>query len=194
MAMDLTVDRYATYEDLLSYMEGSSAVIGTLMLPLLGVTPGASTHQAWHSARELGFGFQLTNFIRDVAEDLGRGRVYLPVADLAQFDVTPRQLADEAAHGSASPAVRALIAFECDRALKHYRAAIPGISLLDKRSRVCIRAAFVLYGQILQEIADRGYDVLQGRAIVPHGRRARLVTQALTSRGFAALTRRWGLA
>src|SRR5688500_13373865 len=79
MAMDLTVTGYETYADLLSYMDGSAAVIGTMMLPILEpVDPVA----AREPARQLGLAFQLTNFIRDVAEDLARGRLYLPMSDL----------------------------------------------------------------------------------------------------------------
>jgi len=186
MAMDLTVTRYATYPDLLGYMEGSSAVIGTLMLPILGLVPGADVAVAREAARQLGYGFQLTNFIRDVAEDLERGRVYLPVEDLVRFGVTPEVLAEDAARGRASESVRELVRYECGRALAHYRAARPGIALLKARSRVCIRAAFLLYGSILGEVARAGYDVLRARVVVPGPRRARLVAAALHPRPFAA--------
>ena len=78
------IDRLKTYAALLGYMEGSSAVIGTLTLPILGTAPGADAAATREAARQLGYGFQLTNFIRDVAEDLRRGRVYLPLEDLAR--------------------------------------------------------------------------------------------------------------
>ena len=85
MTMDLTVDSYATWDDLLGYMDGSAAVIGEMMLPILEPTsPAALPH-----ARDLGFAFQLTNFLRDVAEDLDRGRVYLPLEDVARFGADP---------------------------------------------------------------------------------------------------------
>ena len=89
MAMDLTVTAYPTYDDLLDYMEGSAAVIGTMMLPILGSSDPAAAREP---ARQLGFAFQLTNFIRDVAEDLDRGRTYLPDEDLAKFGVTREDL------------------------------------------------------------------------------------------------------
>jgi len=76
MTMDLTVGSYETYGDLLEYMEGSAAAIGSMMLPILGAWDPA---QAREPARQLGLAFQLTNFIRDVGEDLDRGRVYLPL-------------------------------------------------------------------------------------------------------------------
>lgn len=191
MAMDLTVSRYRTYDDLLGYMEGSSAVVGRLMLPILGTVPGASSEVARHAAGELGYGFQLTNFIRDVAEDLRRGRIYLPGEDLARFGVTEALLATDAARGRSSEPVRELVRFECGRALNHYLAALPGIALLEPRSRVCIRAACLLYGSILDGVARTGFDVMAGRVIVPQARRARLVAAALHPRSFAAVVAGW---
>ncbi|GAB3818742.1 hypothetical protein GCM10027605_71840 [Micromonospora zhanjiangensis] len=103
MAMDLTVGSYAGYDDLLDYMEGSAAVIGTMMLPILGSSDPAAAREP---ARQLGFAFQLTNFIRDVAEDLDRGRTYLPDEDLAAFGVTRDDLVAAAARGAATPGSR----------------------------------------------------------------------------------------
>jgi phytoene synthase len=192
MAMDLTVTRYRTYQDLLGYMEGSSAVIGTLMLPILGLAPGADAAMARRAARELGLGFQLTNFLRDVAEDLGRGRVYLPEEDLDRFGVTPQLLTSDAARGRASGPVRELVRYEIGRATAHYRAALPGIAALAPRARPCIRAAFVLYGGILGEIARAGHDVMRGRAVVPRPRQVCLMAAALSPAAFAAQVHRWG--
>src|SRR5690348_1374544 len=95
MAMDLTVTSYSTYDDLLDYMEGSAAVIGTMMLPILGSRDPAAAREP---ARQLGLAFQLTNFIRDVAEDLDRGHTYLPDAHLAEHGVTRHDLC--AAHAA----------------------------------------------------------------------------------------------
>ncbi|GII81788.1 phytoene synthase [Sphaerisporangium rufum] len=167
MRADLTVDRYQDYDELLGYMDGSAAVIGTMMLPVLEPLPGHEA-PAREPARQLGLAFQLTNFLRDVAEDLARGRVYLPLADLEKFGVTVEDLARPAA----GPAVRELLAFEADRARDHYRRALAGIDLLVPSSRPCIRAAYELYGGILTAIEAAGFDVLAGRARVP--RRTRL--------------------
>jgi phytoene synthase len=167
MAMDLTVDGYATYTDLLGYMEGSAAVIGTMMTPILEPTDPAAGRAASEHARQLGLAFQLTNFIRDVAEDLARGRVYLPAEDLERFGVRRADLAAD----QASPAVRELLAFEVTRARAHYRAAEPGIDLLAPSSRPCVRVAFDLYGGILDEVERAGYQVLDRRVRVPRHRR-----------------------
>ena len=173
MAMDLTVSGYATYDDLLGYMEGSAAVIGTMMLPILESSDPAAAREP---ARQLGLAFQLTNFVRDVAEDLDLGRVYLPGVDLARFGVTPADLkaarvaggltADVPAH-----AIRELIAYEVERARNHYRLAAPGVPLLAPASQGCIRAAYRLYGGILDEVEKLDYDVFAARARVPRSRR-----------------------
>jgi 15-cis-phytoene synthase len=164
MAMDLRADGYRTYQDLCGYMEGSAAVIGTMLAPILeSVDPPA----ACEHARQLGLAFQLTNFIRDVSEDYRRGRVYLPAEDLARFGVARADLAAT----TAGPAVAELLAFEVTRARAHYAAAEPGIELLAPSSQPCVRVAFELYGGILTEVERAGYQVLGRRVRVPRSRR-----------------------
>lgn len=178
MAMDLEVREYADYDELLSYMEGSAAVIGTMMLPILGTTDSG---RAREPARQLGLAFQLTNFVRDVAEDLARGRIYLPLRDLARFGVTPADLRAAADHRRADPAVRELIAYEVRRARGHYAAAAPGIPLLEPGSQACIRAAYHLYAQILDEVERRGYNVFARRAVVPRRRRIAVAMRSMAT-------------
>ncbi|WP_433530674.1 phytoene/squalene synthase family protein [Micromonospora sp. CA-263727] len=176
MAMDLTVGSYRTYGQLLDYMEGSAAVIGTMMLPILGSSDPLAAREP---ARQLGFAFQLTNFIRDVAEDLDRGRTYLPEEDLAAFGVAREELAGCRAAGRASGPVRELIRYEVTRAQAHYAAAAPGVLLLDPGSQSCIRTAYALYGGILDEVAAQDYDVFARRATVPRRRRMAVAGRAL---------------
>ncbi|WP_229075366.1 phytoene/squalene synthase family protein [Actinoplanes sp. DH11] len=175
MAMDITVMSYETYDDLLEYMEGSAAVIGTMMLPILG---SADPVAAREPARQLGNAFQLTNFIRDVAEDLDRGRIYLPQEHLAEFGVTRRMLQRRVA----TPEIRELIKAEIARARQHYAAAAPGIPLLEPTSQACMRTAFQLYGGILDEVEAAGYDVFVRRATVPNRRRAAVAVRSLLTR------------
>ena len=187
MRMDLRITGYADYDRLLEYMEGSAAVIGTMMLPILlaAEEPGAGRvaerelARAREPARQLGLAFQLTNFIRDVAEDLDRGRVYLPRADLDRFGVSRVDLA----RAPADARVRRLVAFEIDRARRHYDAAQEGIAMLPPRSRRCVRLAYVLYGGILDQVERAGHDVLAGRATVPPRQRAVAVLRELAWRG-----------
>jgi phytoene synthase len=161
MAMDLTTSRYETWEDLCGYMEGSAAVIGEMMLPILGPT----TPAAKAPARTLGLAFQLTNFLRDVDEDLDRGRVYLPQADLRRFgvDLPERRV---------TPQWRALMAYQIERNRTLYRFADSGIAMLPTRSARCVGAARVLYSRILDRIEAAGYDVFNGRIRVPTWRKA----------------------
>lgn len=178
MAMDLTVTAYPTYDHLLDYMEGSAAVIGTMMLPILGSSDPVAAREP---ARQLGFAFQLTNFIRDVAEDLDRGRTYLPDEDMAKFGVTREELAEARARGRVTPRIRELIEYEVTRAQAHYAAAAPGITMLAPASQACMRTAYVLYGGILDEVAAQDYDVFVRRALVPQRRRMAVAARALLS-------------
>jgi phytoene synthase len=175
MALDLTVTSYPTYADLLGYMEGSAAVIGTMMLPILGSSDPAAAREP---ARQLGLAFQLTNFIRDVAEDLDRGRTYLPAEHLAAFGVTRADLEER----RSTPKIKALIAYEVSRAHEHYAAAAPGIPLLNPGSQACMRTAFRLYRGILDEVIAADYDVFTKRATVPNRRRAAVAIRSLLTK------------
>jgi phytoene synthase len=143
------------------------------MLPILGAD---DPEQARGPARELGFAFQLTNFIRDVAEDRERGRVNLPHEDLARFDLQPADLRP------GNPGVKPLIAYEVSRARRHYAFAAPGIPLLEPASQACMRTAYQLYGGILDEVEAAGYDVFAKRATVPNSRRASVAVRSLLTR------------
>lgn len=175
MAMDITRTGYATYADLEEYMYGSAAVIGLQMLPLLEpVDPAAAAH-----ARRLGEAFQMSNFIRDVGEDLDRGRVYLPQEDLDAAGVTREALHDGRRRGRTSRAVRELLAFEVDRTRRLYARAAPGLDLLHPTSRPSIHCALVLYGGILDAVERAGYRVLERRVSVGPARRAQVALPAL---------------
>jgi phytoene synthase len=156
MTMDLTVSRYETWDDLLVYMDGSAAVIGEMMLPLLEPT----TPAALEPARSLGLAFQLTNFLRDVGEDMGLGRVYLPEEELRRFGADPwRHEVDDA--------WVELMRFEIARCRALYADADRGVAMLPPASARCVRSARVLYSRILDRIERQGYDVFTARARVP---------------------------
>ena len=164
--MDLTTSEYATWGALLGYMHGSAAAIGAQLVPVLGTVPGAES-EAVPYARTLGNAFQLTNFIRDVGEDLTRGRIYLPKEDMTAFGVT----SDDLAARKTNADIKALLAFEISRAHELYRSAMPGIDLLDPASRDCVRTALMLYRGILDAVERSGYQVLDRRASVSTPRR-----------------------
>lgn len=183
MRSDLSVNSYPTYADLTEYMRGSAAAIGLLMLPILG-HPGVPEAEIAPYAVDLGIAFQLTNFIRDVGEDLRRGRLYLPMADLDRFGVERARLRS----GVVDRPVQRLLAFETARARERYRAAAPGIDLLSAGARECIRTAATLYGGILDEAERSGFAVLRRRVAVSRRRRwavagaAFLRTRSITGR------------
>jgi 15-cis-phytoene synthase len=171
MAMDLTVASYGTWDELCDYMDGSAAVIGEMMLPVLG----CRDPRAVGPARDLGLAFQLTNFLRDVGEDLDRGRVYLPTEDLERFGV-------DVAARTVTPGWRALMRFETERAAALYSSADGGIELLPGWSARSIRTARVLYAGILDRIVANDYDVFSMRARVPTLTKLAVATSGLLAR------------
>lgn len=157
MALDLTHTRWDSWVDLRDgYMEGSAAVIGEMMLPVLEPYSDA----AREPARQLGLAFQLTNFIRDVGEDLDRGRVYLPADELAAYGADPwaRRV---------TPAWRRFLSAQIARNRELYVAAEPGLDQLPPASRRCVGTALVLYRRILDRIEAADYDVFSDRIRVP---------------------------
>ena len=175
MAMDLTVATYETYDDLLVYMDGSAAVIGEMMLPIL---EPSSYDEALPHARDLGNAFQLTNFLRDVDEDLDLGRVYLPQEDVRKFGAEAAL-----AERKVTPELVDLLRFEIARARELYASADLGIAWLPPSSARCIAGARRLYSEILDRIEAAGYDVFSTRASVPTWRKVAVAARSLTSRG-----------
>ena len=174
MTMDLTVQEYETYEDLLEYVYGSAAVIGLEMVPILGPLH----NDAYEAAKKLGIAFQLANFIRDVDEDLDRGRVYLPIKELAQFGVTREMLEERVL----TPEIVEALKFQIARVRQLQAEAAPGIAMLEASSRPCIEAASTLYCGIVDEVEKIGYDIFNQRAKTSTGRRIRVAGAAFIKR------------
>jgi phytoene synthase len=156
MAMDLTRTRYATFEDLTSYTYGSASVVGLMMCCVMGVTD----ESALRPAHDLGLAMQLTNFWRDMGEDYGRGRIYLPQEDMERFGYTEAQLA----RGEVNPAFRDLMRFEIARAREFYASADTGMALIPRECRLPVILARRLYAKILDKIEANDYDVFRRRA------------------------------
>ena len=167
MTMDLTIGSYDTWDDLLVYVDGSAAVIGEMMLPILEPPDPVA---ALPHARDLGIAFQLTNFLRDIGEDLDRGREYVPQEDLRRFGV----VLDER---RCTEAFKALMQFEIERCRDLYASAGLGIAMLPPSSARCVRAAHDLYGRILDRIEALDYDVFTTRASVPTTTKAAVIAR-----------------
>jgi 15-cis-phytoene synthase len=177
MRMDTHVTDYPTFAELGVYMHGSAAVIGLQMLPVLGtVGPRA---EAEPYAAGLGVAFQLTNFLRDVGEDLERNRVYLPADVLTEFGVDRELLQRCRRTGRTDGRVRRALAHLVAHTRELYRRAEPGLRLLEPAARPCVRCAFTLYQDILGEIEAVDYDVLHRRVAVPIRRRLAIAGPAL---------------
>jgi phytoene synthase len=178
MRMDLTVTAYPTRAALQDYVHGSAEVIGLQLLPVLGTV--CDPAEAAPRAAALGQAFQLTNFLRDVAEDLDRSRVYLPADELAAHGVDRDLLGWCRRTGRLEARVRRALAEQvaCTRAV--YRRARPGITLLHPASRPCVATAFTLYVRILDRIEACGYNVFAGRVTVGTRQRLGIAGAALT--------------
>lgn len=178
MRMDLTVTSYDTYEDLTEYIYGSAAVIGLEMIPILG----ALSPDACEPAKKLGTAFQLANFIRDVGEDLDRGRIYLPLNELREHGVDRAMLERRVL----TPEIVSALKAQITRVRQLQRESAPGIAHLSPESRPCIEAVSELYCGIVDEVEAINYDVFNARAKTSTGRRLRVVSKAYVK---AVLTR-----
>ncbi|MFD3464305.1 phytoene/squalene synthase family protein [Nocardia fluminea] len=171
--------RYATMSELREYMHGSAAAIGLQLLPVLGtVVPVTAAEPA---AAALGEAFQLTNFLRDVAEDLDRDRIYLPTDELAAFGVDEAHLRDCHRRRHTDAPLRRALAHLIAVNRDIYRNAVPGIALLAPRVRPAITTAAILYAEILDRIEAAEYQVFTGRATVPRRRRILVAAKGLTT-------------
>ncbi len=171
MRDDLTITTYETYDDLMGYMDGSAAVIGEMMFPILEPNDNA----AFNGARDLGIAFQLTNFLRDVGEDLDRGRVYFPLDELTKFgaDINARRV---------TPQWRDFCRFQIERIDGLYRSADEAITMLPLSSRRSIRSARILYSEILRRIEANDFDVFSQRARVPLAEKLYVVAKEFAAR------------
>ena len=159
MTMDLTVTEYQTFDDLYEYVYGSAAVIGLQMVPILE----PDNPEAFDRAKDLGVAFQLANFIRDVNEDLDRGRVYLPLDELARFGVTRADLEKR----ELTPSIKAALRHQIDRVSRLDQQSRAVIDMLHPSSRDCFEAARVLYCGIADQVEEIDFKVFTKRAKVP---------------------------
>jgi 15-cis-phytoene synthase len=172
VAMDRGRVRIQTWEELDSYCYHVASVVGLIMVHVLT----KPSPEMLKPARDLGTAMQLTNILRDVAEDWQRDRVYLPATELAKFGLT----ADDIARQRADDSFRALMRFQVDRARAYYSSAEPGLAMLPSDgSRFCARLMSVIYGGILDEIERADFQVYRGRARVSFRRKIRLATRSV---------------
>ena len=177
MQMDLTVTDYPNRAALNSYMRGSAEVIGLQLLPVLGTV--VPVDEAAPYAAALGRAFQLTNFLRDVDEDLARQRVYLPADELAAYQVDRDLLMWCHSHRRTDARVRRALAAQHEITRDVYRFAANGVELLAPQSRPCVSTALTLYSEILDRIEDSDFAVFSRRATVGTTRRLQVAGTGL---------------
>jgi phytoene synthase len=177
MRMDLTVTDYPDRAALNRYMRGSAEVIGLQLLPVLG-TVGPVEDAAPYAAA-LGRAFQLTNFLRDVDEDLSRQRVYLPADELAAYHVDRDLLMWCHAHRRTDARVRRALAAQHEITRGVYHFAAVGVEMLAPQSRPCVSTALTLYSEILDRIEDSDFAVFSHRATVGTTRRLQVAGTGL---------------
>ncbi len=171
--MDIVPGTYASWDELRSYCFHVAGTVGLLVAPILG----CDDPDAYRYAADLGIAMQLTNILRDVAEDAGMGRLYLPLDEIAAFGCDPEAILA----GMPGHRFQELIAFQVDRARSLYREALLGVPALIPSGRLATLAAARLYAGILDEIEAMDHDVFRTRAIVPGRRKARLLAGASAS-------------
>ena len=158
MRMDLRCTRYENFDELRVFCYRVASVVGLMMSHVIGFREGAPPH-----AIDLGLAMQLTNILRDVGEELQRGRIYLPAGELREFGYSE----DELRRGVRNEAFRRLMHFQVSRARQYYQQAMPGISLLHPDGRFAVKVAADVYRAILGRIEAADYDVFSRRAVVP---------------------------
>ena len=167
VARDLTFKRYRTFDELAAYSYGVASTVGLMAMHIIGY----GGEQALPYAVKLGVALQVTNILRDVAEDYRAGRVYLPAEELEHFDLTDADLQ----RGRVDHRWRAFMRFQIERNRRLYAEALPGIAALQSEGRFAIAAAAELYRAILTDIEANDYDVFSRRAhISTKGKVARL--------------------
>ena len=173
MAMDLDVVEYANFDALSEYVYGSAAVIGLQMVEILGMKKGEEENTR-KAAEKLGIAFQLANFIRDVGEDLERGRIYLPMDELAAFNIDREMLERKIV----TPQLKLALKDQIERVRKLQSEANAGIKNLSPDSRLCIEAASELYCGIVDEVEKIDFQIFNKRAKTSTLRRIRVALPA----------------
>ena len=179
MRMDLERTRYEDFTGLRLFCYRVASVVGLMMSHVIGFQPGALPF-----AIDLGIAMQLTNILRDIGEDLDRGRIYLPESEMARFGYSARDLEQRLRND----AFRELMRFQVARARQYYAASNPGIPMLSADGRFAVKVASDVYRSILRRIEKTDYDVFEHRAYVPA-----MEKYWITARGMAvpAVRRLW---
>ena len=168
-----------TFEDLQKYCYFVASVVGLVCIRIFGYQDS----KAELLAEDCGLAFQLTNIIRDVKEDAGLGRIYLPEEDLARFGLSPQQLAPEnLTGGPKSMELKPVLEFEAERAKRYYASAQWLMELIEEDSRAALWVLVEIYSRLLNKIAQRNYDVFTERVRLSFWEKLRVLTRGFLQR------------
>lgn len=157
--MDMTTNRYQTFDELYLYCYRVAGTVGLLTSSIFGY----EDESALQHAVELGVAMQLINILRDIGEDAQRNRIYLPLNEMSRFGYTE----DDLMRGTINETFRDLLRFQMARADSYYQRSQPGIMLLSADCRLAVRLSGTLYRLILDRIHLNNYNVFTKRASVP---------------------------
>ncbi len=174
-------DTYAAFSDLYRYCYLVASVVGLVCIRIFGY----QDQRAEKLAEETGIAFQLTNILRDVAEDAGRNRVYLPLEDLASHHVSLDALLHRVPGAPPTPEERALLADIAQRADDYYQSAQKLMPLIDRESRPALWVLVAIYHALLKRIEQADYDVFSRRASVPLTQKLAIMIVGLVRMGLA---------
>lgn len=175
VGQDVQFRPYPTWQSLQEYCYRVASTVGLMSIPIIGLAPRVQFDQAAPYAIRLGIALQLTNILRDVGEDLDRGRIYFPLEDLERFKLSLRDIQRRVFDQRFIDLMR----FEISRARQLYHQALPGIAFLARSARVAVTSAALLYAAILDEIEVIAYNVYHKRAFTSTARKVGLLPTIL---------------
>ncbi|MGH9661453.1 MAG: phytoene/squalene synthase family protein, partial [Bryobacteraceae bacterium] len=170
VASDLDPPQYRAFDDLYRYCYRVASTVGLICVHIFG----SQSPEALGYAEKLGVAFQLTNILRDLAEDSALGRLYLPVEDLERFGVSAGDV-----QAGRLERIRELLRFEADRAEAYYQEAAPLLSLVERRSRASLWVMTAIYHGILERMRASNFDVFSRRAGLSHAEKAGILLQGV---------------
>jgi phytoene synthase len=180
--MDLTLTRYADFEALRLYCARVASAVGLASIEIFGYRNPRTREYA----RELGLALQLTNILRDIAVDAAKGRIYVPLDELKRFGVSEAELLESARGGAVSPALKALLAFQAQRAEQHYATAASLLPDEDRRAMASARIMGAVYHALLEELVRRGYPVGGPKVSVGRPRKLWIALRTLVAASLGA--------
>jgi phytoene synthase len=171
MLMDLTIDRYDTFNELYIFCYRVASVVGLMMSYVLGF----DDKRALGYAEKMGIGMQLTNILRDVKEDKEMGRIYIPLEDLKRFGISEDDVFTE----NFDDKFKAMMAFQAERSKQYYQDSLPGIEMLHKNSKFAIATAGKIYSAILDKLEEQDYNPFKGRVFLSKKEKMLILMQEL---------------